>query len=130
MVVIAPENTGTSSAHRPTVLVVEDEALIRMALADHLEDCGFRPIEAVNGDEAIEILQQQPVDAVFSDVLMPGRIDGFGLLQWVASHQPTVPVLLASAYFQAPEGSTAIVIQKPYDFDIVARRISKAIAGD
>jgi CheY-like chemotaxis protein len=75
-----------------TVLVVEDEVLIRWVIAEHLRECGYRVIEAGNGDEAIEILRRTAltIHVVFSDVRMPGTTDGFALAQWVrtaAGHQ-------------------------------------------
>ncbi|HWO73418.1 MAG TPA: response regulator, partial [Dehalococcoidia bacterium] len=57
-----------------TVLVVEDEVLIRWVIAEHLRDCGYRVIEAGSGDEAIDVLRRTglTIDVVLSDVRMPG----------------------------------------------------------
>jgi two-component system, response regulator PdtaR len=66
-------------AQSPTVLVVEDEVLVRMVIADYLRDCGFRVLEASTADEAMRVLgTNERVDIVFSDVQMPGSLDGFG----------------------------------------------------
>src|SRR5687767_15993857 len=91
-----PETAETMK--RPeTILVVEDNVLIRMVIATYLRDCGFRVIEAVNADEAIVVLEQSEIriDVVFSDVEMPGTLDGFGLNRWVREHRAHVPVILA-----------------------------------
>src|SRR6201996_5224602 len=81
-----------------TVVVVEDEALIRAVLSDMLQDKGFKVLEAANANEAIEIFEKTSVeiDLVFTDVRMPGSMDGFGLVRWVQSSRPTLPVIVAS----------------------------------
>src|ERR1700749_4355116 len=81
-----------------TVLLVEDEALIRAVISDMLQDKGFKVLEAANANEAIEIIEktQIEIDLVFTDVRMPGAMDGFGLVKWIQSVRPTVPVIVAS----------------------------------
>ena len=79
---------------KPTVqeaiLVVEDDVLVRMPIAQYLRDCGYKVVEAVNADEAIAVLlhQETVVDVVFSDIEMPGSIDGFGLAKWIRELVP------------------------------------------
>ena len=75
-----------------TVLVVEDEVLIRVVIADYLRECGYRVYEAVNASEALAMLQapEVSVDIVFSDVEMPGDMDGLGLARWVRANKPSV----------------------------------------
>ena len=74
------------------VLVVEDEVLIRMVIADYLRTCGYRVIEAASADEALVILQHTEfqVDVVFSDIEMPGSMDGFALSKWLRANRPGV----------------------------------------
>src|SRR4051812_37334737 len=81
-----------------TVLLVEDEALIRMSLADFLEDRGFEVIETATAAEAIEVLRTsiERIDLVFSDVRMPGEMDGFGLAAWLQVNHQGLPVILTS----------------------------------
>ena len=64
-----------------TILVVEDDVLVRMPIAQYLRDCGYKVIEAVNAEEAMTVLlhKETLVDIVFSDIEMPGSVDGFGL---------------------------------------------------
>lgn len=73
-----------------TILVVEDDVLVRMPIAQYLRDCGYKVVEAVNADEAIAVLlhQETVVDVVFSDIEMPGSIDGFGLAKWIRELVP------------------------------------------
>jgi len=107
---------GTRVMTEPTVLVVEDEQMVRMPIAEYLRDCGFRVIEAGDALEAIALLQSADhVDVVFSDVQMPGNMDGFALARWFRQYHPEVPVLLTSGYSTARVLSGDVkVIGKPY----------------
>jgi len=79
------------------ILVVEDEMLIRLHVADTLRDFGFDVVEAGDGRSAIEQLRRgKPVDAVFTDVSLPGETDGFAIARWVRKNLPGVPVILTS----------------------------------
>jgi len=79
-----------------TVLVVDDEPVITTTVGDHLREIGLKVLVAHDGEEAIKILQgAEPVDIVFTDVLMP-RLDGFELLRWIRTNRPRIKVLLAS----------------------------------
>lgn len=80
-----------------TILVVEDETLVRMLGADMLETAGFIVREAGNADEAIAILiAENDVALIFSDMDMPGSMDGLGLAQLVHLRWPTIRLLLTS----------------------------------
>jgi CheY-like chemotaxis protein len=118
----------------PSVLVVEDEVLIRMAVAEYLRDCGYRVIEAGNGDEAVAVLKaDRYVDVVFSDVSMPGEIDGFALAQWVRRELPAVRVILTSGIRKTARAASDLcedspLLDKPYDHAEVERRIRALLA--
>ena len=80
-----------------TILVVEDDVLIRMDLADYLRECGYHVIEASNADEAMAVLQSgREVGVALADVQMPGSMDGFGLARWVRANRPNTKVILTS----------------------------------
>ena len=118
---------------KPTILVVEDEAVTRMHVADHLRDCGFSVVEAASGPDAVEVLKSGPaVDVVFSDIMMPGQPDGLGLLQWIRASLPSLPVILTSG--DPTKGKTAVAlanshfVAKPYDLDSVVERIRAVMA--
>ena len=84
--------SAPTDLHAPTVLVVEDEALVRMPIAEYLRDCGYKVLEAEDAGEAIHMVDGgDPVDVVFSDVRMPGDMDGFDLARWIGDHHPDVP---------------------------------------
>jgi CheY-like chemotaxis protein len=113
-----------------TVLVVEDEMMVRMPIAEYLRDCGYHVVEAGDASEAIAVTDADgPISLVFSDIRMPGTMDGFGLAEWFRSHYPAVPVLLTSGYNggrSLPSTLSAGVrfIEKPYSQSQVAKRIA------
>lgn len=119
----------------PTVLVVEDEALLRMTLADHLKDCGFFVIEACDAQEAIEILEAVvEIDVVLTDVKMPGEIDGFGLAKWIRENRPHLAVFVASGYSGKLDLARELCageqfFTKPYDITAVAEVIRDHLAA-
>jgi CheY-like chemotaxis protein len=69
------------SSAAPVVLIVENDVLLRLVTASNLRDAGFEVLEAANSAEAIHILDCIPVDALFSDIDMPGTMDGLALAQ-------------------------------------------------
>ncbi|WP_309627310.1 response regulator [Brevundimonas sp.] len=115
----------------PRVLVVEDEFLIRMLVADHLRDAGFTVVEAFNGDEAIAILTSGvPIDLVFTDVRMPGAADGLELLAFVKRTRPGLPVLMTSGHLEpelAYAGGAQRFLSKPCDPDLIVNAIQAAL---
>lgn len=126
------EDAGTAGLI--TVLVVEDEFLIRMLVADHLRDAGFVVIEAFNGDEAIDILTTGTViDLVFTDVRMPGSADGMDLLAFVKQTRPDLPVLMTSGHLEpelAYSAGAERFLSKPCDPDFVVSAIRTALGSD
>jgi two-component sensor histidine kinase/CheY-like chemotaxis protein len=86
-----------ASTEVPNVLIVEDEMVLRMRAADIVEDAGFTPIEAVNADEAIAILESRSDIAVlFTDIQMPGSMDGLKLAHAVHARWPDIKIVLVS----------------------------------
>jgi two-component sensor histidine kinase/DNA-binding NarL/FixJ family response regulator len=79
------------------VLVVEDEMLLRMRAVDIVEDAGFCPVEAVNADEAISILESRSdISVLFTDIQMPGSMDGLKLAHAVHDRWPSIKIILVS----------------------------------
>jgi len=80
-----------------TVLIVEDEMMLRMRAADIVEDAGFRPVEAVNADEAMSILESRSdISLLFTDIQMPGSMDGLMLAHAVHKRGPPIKIILVS----------------------------------
>jgi CheY-like chemotaxis protein len=125
--------TTTEDVH--TILLVEDEALIRLELADYLRGCGYKVVEAANAEEAMNILQSETqVDLVFTDVQMPGAIDGFGLTRWVRQHRSAIKVILTSGIVKSAEIAVELckdgpMMDKPYDLGQVVQRIRTLLAS-
>jgi CheY-like chemotaxis protein len=119
---------------RHVVLVVDDEPAIRAVLCEYLRDCGFHPLSAANGEEAVRLIERRvAIDLVFSDVRMPGAIDGYGLARWILDNRPDLPVLLVTGDLgkanAAAELCGAETLAKPYDFEVLARKIRETLAG-
>lgn len=84
-------------AYSPAVLVVEDEMMLRMRALDIVEDAGFTPIEAINADEAFAILEaRSDIALLFTDIQMPGSMDGLKLARAVHARWPTIKIILVS----------------------------------
>jgi CheY-like chemotaxis protein len=118
----------------PTVLVVEDEWIIRAAIADYLRNCGYRVIEAGNAEEAVTALKTDArIKVVFADVQMPGSVDGFGLAQWVHRERTGVKIILTSGVKRAAAVAADLckdgpLMEKPYSSAEVERRIRMLLA--
>jgi two-component sensor histidine kinase/CheY-like chemotaxis protein len=92
---MVPIDTGSTPV--PNVLVVEDEMVLRMRAVDIVEDAGFMPVEAVNADEAIAILESRSdIDLLFTDIQMPGSMDGLKLAHAVHDRWPGIKIILVS----------------------------------
>jgi CheY-like chemotaxis protein len=120
-----------AKAHVPLVLVVEDEIFLRYVTAEYLEDCGFSVLQAANADEAVGLLQRnRDVGAVFSDIQMPGSMNGLGLAHWISETLPGVKVLLTSGQLLPAAARKWTLLAKPYDMAEVERRLREMTAGD
>src|SRR4030088_1062235 len=88
---------STDSTEVPNVLVVEDEMVLRMRAVDIVEDAGFHPVEAVNADQAISILESRSdISLLFTDIQMPGTMDGLKLAHAVHDRWPSIKIILVS----------------------------------
>src|ERR1700736_538740 len=93
----------------PKVLVVEDEMLLRMRAVDIVEDAGFIPIEAVNADEALAILESRSdIDLLFTDIQMPGSMDGLKLAHAVHDRWPSIMIILVSGKLTPTEAERPV----------------------
>ena len=135
MISQSTSNHPVSSEQRQTILVVDDEVIIRTAISEYLRDCGYKVIEAASVDEAVLVLQQAEITVhiVLSDVEMPGARDGFALAQWVREHRPTLQVILAGSAARATKAAGELcnsgpMLAKPYDPQIVLEQIKRLLA--
>jgi two-component system, response regulator PdtaR len=119
--------------HAVSVLVVEDEALIRMDIADQLERDGFFVFEAANADQAIVVLNAEPsVRIMFTDIDMPGSMDGLKLAAAVRDRFPPVQIIVTSGHrsvelSEMPAGS--VFFSKPYQHAAVMASMRQMLAA-
>jgi CheY-like chemotaxis protein len=126
------EGAPSPATSQPYILVVEDELFIRMFITDALRDEGYNVIEAFNADEAVDILMAgKAVDLVFSDVRMPGSLDGIGLLRIIKERFTGLPVILTSGHLDPrvalAEGANK-VLSKPYQVGTVLELVAAELA--
>ena len=115
---------------RRVVLIVEDEPLVRLTGADLLADAGFEVLEAGNADEALRILEAtQEVRVVFSDVEMPGSLDGVGLAHNICRRWPSIGIVLTSGHRIREETipGDGRFVAKPYDGQVLVRQIEEIV---
>ena len=110
----------TRAAIPPTVLIVEDETLISRLVVDWLNDRGFAVHEAASGDEALEYIDQGgAVDVMFTDINLPGSLNGAELATQVRARRPELPIVYASGRCSAediaPLVSRSVFVPKPYN---------------
>jgi two-component system, response regulator PdtaR len=123
---MATVNEVGGSAGFGTVLIVDDEVLLRLLVADELRERGFTVVEASNADEALSILQSgTTVHVLFTDVQMPGALNGIDLARVVAHEWPEVELLVTSGHVSGAElDQPATFFPKPYDPREIAARIA------
>src|SRR5205085_1828684 len=89
------------------VLVVEDEMVLRMRAVDIVEDAGFTAVQAVNADEALSILESRSdISLLFSDIQMPGSMDGLKLAHAVHHRWPSIKIILVSGQVKVSDADT------------------------
>lgn len=119
---------------KAVVLVVEDSPLIRMGAVELVLSAGYAAIEAIDADEAIRILESRDdIDLVFTDVQMPGTMDGLRLSHYIRDRWPPVKLIIASgdavlAESSLPGGSR--FFSKPYDDQKITETMAHLLASD
>src|SRR5882757_8600270 len=94
----------TNGASTSIVLVVEDELMLRIRAVDIVEDAGFTPGEAINADEAIRILEaRHDISVLFTDIQMPGSMDGLKLALLTHARWPHIKIILVSGQIAVTE---------------------------
>jgi CheY-like chemotaxis protein len=112
-----------------TVLVVEDDELVRETIVGELQDQGYVVIEAVTAEEGLEVLEKRPVGVLFTDIRLPGTIDGWDLAEAARALNPNLAVIYATGY--SPEAPRfvprSIFLRKPYLPSMVIAAIEKLV---
>jgi CheY-like chemotaxis protein len=114
------------------ILVVEDDAEVAELTGQVLEQCGYTVQLVDHAAAALAVLgSKRPIDLVFSDVIMPGGINGIALAQEIAKVRPELPVLLASGYAEAVKDAEAkelMILRKPYQPGELAKAVETMLA--
>ena|ERR1700761_2699693 len=114
---------------RPVVLIVEDEILLRMNAIDMIKEAGFEAVEAGNADEAIVMLESRTdIRVVFTDIQMPGSMDGLKLAAAVRGRWPPIKIIATSGHYVMREGDLpagGVFLPKPYTLERVATMLHK-----
>ncbi|MET3353827.1 UNVERIFIED_ORG: DNA-binding NtrC family response regulator [Xanthobacter viscosus] len=114
-----------------TVLLVEDDALVRLVTAGELRDAGLTVIEAASAQEAYEaIIAGLHVDVVFTDVRTEGTLDGYELARMLKAERPSLPVILTSGHLDSSVAAlVAPFLAKPYSVETVIQLIHAQFAS-
>ena len=132
---VAPVEAPPVAARRPKILVVEDQEAVRAVACGFLEDFGYEIIEAGDGFDALSKLQEHDdIDLMFSDVVMPGGMNGFDLAQAAQSMKPALKVVHTSGYPKGamvhqdePRFKEGFIIMKPYRREDLQKIIKDAL---
>ncbi|WP_313540337.1 response regulator [Sphingomonas sp.] len=122
----------TRKASVPIVLVVEDEPLLRLFAAQVVEDAGYEALEAASAAEAIAILESRPdIRIVFTDIDMPGGLDGIKLAACIRDRWPPIKIIITSGKPLPPSTvmpAEAVFFPKPYRQDRVIASLHRLAA--
>jgi CheY-like chemotaxis protein len=117
-----------------TVLVVEDEVLIRLAVADYLRACGYRVLEASTGEEAQAVFgNEQRIEVLLADIDLGRGMNGFELAQWTRAQYPDVRILLTSGVARMAQSAGTLcdtpLLKKPYPHEQLAEEIRRRLGA-
>jgi two-component sensor histidine kinase/ActR/RegA family two-component response regulator len=125
--------TATGSTELAKVLVVEDEMVLRMRAADIVEDAGFCAVEAVNADEALAVLESRSdIALLFTDIQMPGSMDGLKLAHAVHNRWPDIGIILVSGQVKpsdAERPTDSRFFSKPLGVDQMITGLQEMVAA-
>lgn len=116
----------------PVILLVEDDVLVRLATAELLRDEGYVVLEAVNGGEALALIETgHPLDLVITDIRMPGGIDGVQLSMEVKTMRVNLPVMLFSSHLPHDRAAAGdAFLQKPYRPEDLFALVNKMVGAE
>lgn len=123
------EAANQSAGRGEVILVVEDNPEVKLVAVALLEQLNYRTVAVDNAKSALNLLATgMPIDLVFTDVMLPGDIDGVALAQAISNKHPCVPVLLTSGYAKALAGRHGLpILRKPYQLSALAEAIRSTL---
>lgn len=116
----------------PTILVIEDEVLIRLAICDYLRGMEYRVVEASTAEEGLRVFRAgEPVEVLFSDIDLGTGMSGLALARWVRRNYPGVRILLTSGVQQDARETSSLsdapVFSKPYSQQRLEHHIRRLV---
>lgn len=123
--------TSAMPAEQKTILVVDDDEDILLMARTYLEEQGYNVLQAASGADGLDILQSdKPVDLLFTDIVMPGGMDGFELVQRAKQVRPELRVLYTSGYFREmpehPKEMDGDLLPKPWRLSHLRDAVKRA----
>src|SRR5262249_54077114 len=121
-------------ANQETILLVEDDASIRMLIAQYLRDCGYKVIEVADANEAMTVLlhEETVIDVVLGDIDMPTFMEGVGLSKWLRVQRPGLDMILAATVPRAVDAAKELCdrspLPNPYEPQAVLDQIRRLLA--
>ncbi len=124
---VSPRGSEFSSTGSGTVLLVEDNPDVANASTGLLEQLGYSVRWVSSAQAALEEVDRDGIDFVFSDIVMPGMMDGLGLARAIKQKHPGLPILLATGYSEAAQNARADfpILRKPYQLHELSRALSE-----
>ena len=123
--------SGPGESHKPVILLVEDDVLVRFTTADILREAGFDVLEAVDASEALALLTTgHPLDLVITDIRMPGRMDGVQLASVIKATRPNLPIALLSSHLDRTDHDADVFVAKPYDVGELVEVVKRLIGAE
>jgi len=128
---VIPETTSQSYGEGETILVVEDNPDVKTVATTLLEQLNYRTVAVDDAKSALDFLAAgKSVHMVFSDVMLPGDLDGLGLAKTIGKRYPQIPVLLTSGYAKALSGQHGMpILRKPYQISALAEAVRSTLEG-
>ena len=126
-----PNAPAASLMQAGTVLLIEDNPEVASASAGLLEQLGYTVRWAPNAEAALKEIEKDGIDLVFSDIVMPGRMDGLGLARLIKQKHPGLPILLATGYSDAAHNADKDfpILRKPYQVHELSKAITELTRG-
>lgn len=129
----SPEAVAPAKAAGPSrlILVVEDNDHVRAHAVEMIRELGYDVLQAADGKGGLDILAEHKVDLLFSDIGLPGGMDGADLADHARDRRPGLPVLLATGYARPPTGAMAFpILTKPYTFADLGRKLRELLPAE
>lgn len=124
---VVDEGQGIAAGGSGTVLLVEDNPDVAVVSASLLEQLGFTVRRVADAEAALSEIERDGIDMVFTDIVMPGKMDGLALARHLKAHRPGLPILLATGYSDAAANVLGDfpILRKPYEIHQLSQAIAK-----